>query len=181
MHRTDNHSAAAAETGTSNLVVLMSNNEFLKQTLQTYNLILLEFDRSFSGMQTSYDSFSELHSEFDKNEFDYIVYSNPIIHFRYNLGELRRMKDFLIHNYPKLIESGEDTILKPFNILVYQTEELIERTENFLLYEPQIVNGSRESVKLTTAHFDMIACSSVKVLATITQLEQVCEVNSTVS
>lgn len=158
----------------------MGSNEFLKQTLQTYNLLLLEFDKSFSGMQNSYDSFSELNSEFNKDDYDYIIYSNPLIHFRYNLGELRRIKDFLIHNYPKLIEASDDSILQPFNILVYQTEELIERTENFLLYEPQIEKGAPESVKLTTAHFDMIACSSVKVLSSITHLENTCEINATV-
>lgn len=159
----------------------MITNEFLKQTLQTYNLILLEFDKSFSGIQTSYDSYSPQKTEFDKNDFDYIIYSNPLVHFRYNLGELRRMKDFLIHNYPKLIEANEDFILKPFNMLVYQTDELIERTENFLLYEPQITHGTRESVKLTTAHFDMIACSVIKVVSSITYLEEACEVSPAVS
>lgn len=149
----------------------MKTNQFLKNTIETYDQILFEFDKSFMGLQHSYDSYNELNNEFNDESYDYVVYSNPLESLKIQLGDIRKMSTFMVENYPKLIEGDDNSILKTFNILVYQSEELIERVENFLLFEPHIQTGNVESQKNITAHFDLMACSSVKILTSINKLK----------
>jgi hypothetical protein len=156
----------------------MKTNQFFKNTIDTYNQILFEFDKAFMGVQNGYDSYNELTKEFDEEIYDYVVYSNPLENLKIQLGDLRKMKTFLIENYPRLIEGDPGDMLKSFNILVFQSEELIDRVENFLLFEPHIEMGNLDSAKNTTAHFDLIACSSVKILASINRMKELMAVKA---
>lgn len=150
---------------------IMKINQFLKNTIDTYDQILFEFDKAFLGIQKSYDSFSEFSTDFEDERYDYVVYSNPLESIKIQLGDIRKMSKFMVENYPKLIEGDDNSILKTFNILVFQSEELVERVENFLMYEPHIETGNTASQKNTTAHFDLIACSSIKVLTSINKMK----------
>lgn len=156
----------------------MKPNLFLRQTIDTYNHILLEFDRAFMELQRGYDSYNDITNTYNEELYDYVSYSNPLENFKIQLGDVRKMSQFLIRNYPRLIESEENALLKAFNILVFQSEELVERVENFLIFEPHVKVGSTDSAKNTTAHFDLIACSSVKILASINKIIELISVSA---
>ena len=149
----------------------MKTNQFLKNTIETFNQILFEFDSTFMGMQESMDSFKEISTTADEFESTFVEYTNPLDSMKVHLGDLRKMNHFLIENYPRLILSDGNEAIKYFNILVYQSDELTERVENFLLFMPHMRFGDQSSQKNITAHFDLIACSSVKLLSTIHRLQ----------
>ncbi|MTI88824.1 MAG: hypothetical protein FH748_12730 [Balneolaceae bacterium] len=132
---------------------------FLRDTMDSYSNILHEIGKAFIGIKYGYTDYINITTEHRFSKYDYDTYSEPLEEMKIHFNELKKMKNFLVENYPTFLRDDCVGSFENFTRLIALTEELLQRADDFLMFEPQVGLPTVESATKTTMHFDLMSAS----------------------